>query len=118
MKSPMIRDKTLEMMRNIFAHYPQLHKVILYGSRATGRATERSDIDLVTFGIEDRYEVAKISYDLEDLPIPQICEVQPYERITHQPLKRHIDTHGIVIYSRDSVESGHAADQSAHTTAK
>ena len=117
MEKPMVADKTMAMMRDIFADNPDLQKVVLYGSRATGKAWEYSDIDLATFGIEDRYEVAKISYALEDLPIPQICEIQPYERITSQPLKRHIDTHGIVIYSRDSVESGHAADRSARTAA-
>lgn len=113
MKSPMIPDKTMAMMRDIFADYVELRKVILFGSRATGRATERSDIDLVTFGITDRYEVAKISFALEDLPIPQICEIQPYERITHEPLKHHIDTHGIVIYSRDSEAAQQTPDQSA-----
>lgn len=84
-----------------------------FGSRATGRATERSDIDLVTCGITDRYEVAKIRFALEDLPIPQICEIQPYERITHESLRRHIDTHGIVIYSRESEAAEQASDQSA-----
>ena len=117
MEKPMVAEKTMAMMRDIFADNPDLQKVVLYGSRATGKAWEYSDIDLVTFGIEDRYEVAKISYGLEDLPIPQICEIQPYERITHEPLKRHIDTHGIVIYSRDSVGPEDSADQSAHATA-
>lgn len=113
MNTPIIPDKTMAMMRNVFARFRGIRKVILFGSRATGTATERSDIDLVTCGITDRYEVAKIRSALEDLPIPQICEIQPYERITHESLKRHIDTHGIVIYSRESEAAEQASDQSA-----
>lgn len=101
MKSAMIASKTLAMMREVFARYPDLQKVTLYGSRATGRATERSDFDMVTHGIEDRHAVAGIEFDLEELPIPQFCEVQAYERIRHAPLKQNIDRDGIVIYDRD-----------------
>lgn len=102
MKSAMIADRTLAMMREVFARYPDLQKVTLYGSRATGRATERADFDLVTHGIEDRLAVARVELDLEDLPIPQFCEVQAYERIRYAPLKDNIDRDGIVIYDRDN----------------
>ena len=104
MKSPMIADKTLAMMREVFTQYPDLQKVTLFGSRAIGDATERSDIDLVTHGMQDGRAVARIGLDLEDLPIPQICEIQGYERIKAESLKRHIDVDGIVIYDRDTAE--------------
>ena len=35
----------------VFRRYSDLEQVLLFGSRATGRATERSDIDLATRGI-------------------------------------------------------------------
>lgn len=101
MKSATITNKTLAMMRDVFALYPDLQKVTLYGSRATGRATERSNFNLVTHGIEDRLAVAWVELDLEELPIPQFCEVQAYERIRYAPLKDNIDRDGIVIYDRD-----------------
>ena len=110
MKKPVLPDRTLALMQRVFANYPQLEKIVLFGSRATGKATERSDIDLVTFGIEKRLDIGRISGDLEELPIPHICEVQAYERITHEPLKQHIDTHGIVIYAReDDAEDANSA---------
>lgn len=49
-KTLVIADKTLAMMQDVFAQYPDLQKVTLFGSRAIGDATERSDIDLVTHG--------------------------------------------------------------------
>ena len=101
MDLPMIAERTLAMMRDVFAQYPDLLKVTLYGSRSTGRATERSDFDLVTHGICDDRAIARINSDLAELPIPQFCEVQAYERISYAPLKQNIDRDGIVIYDRD-----------------
>ena len=101
-KTLVLADTTLALMRDVFAQYPDLQKVTLFGSRAIGDATERSDIDLVTHGMSDGRAVARIGLDLEDLPIAQVCEIQRYERITTESLKRHIDEEGIVIYDRDS----------------
>ena len=89
---------TLEQLRRVFAVYPDLTEVKLYGSYATGRATTRSDIDLATCGISDRYRLGRLALDLENLPIPQKCDVQAYENIAYEPLKRHIDEWGITIY--------------------
>lgn len=91
---------TLDRMRRVFAGYPDLAEVRLFGSYATGRATPRSDIDLATVGIADRRRVGRLALDLEDLPIPQKCDVQAYERISYAPLKRHIDERGVTIYRK------------------
>ena len=96
----------LEQLRSVFAQYPDLAEVRLYGSYATGRATPRSDIDLATVGIADRRRVGRLALDLEDLPIPQKCDVQAYESISYEPLKRHIDELGVVIYQNASADMG------------
>ena len=84
----------------VFRRYPDLEQVILFGSRATGKATERSDIDLATRGIPDRHRLGRLSLDLDEAAIPQECGVQAYEQIRHAPLKTHIDRWGIPIYER------------------
>ena len=101
-KTPDVPAATREKMNRVFAAYPELTAVSLFGSRATGRATPRSDFDLVTHGIEDHYRLGRLVLDLEDLDIPQTCDVQAYEDINYAPLKRHIDEMGIVIYTRES----------------
>ena len=88
----------LRQLLSVFEQYPELTSVRLFGSYATGRATPRSDIDLATRGIPDRYRLGRLALDLEDLPIPQKCDVQAYESISYEPLKRHIDEMGITIY--------------------
>lgn len=96
--SQQLPPKILDQLQGVFAGYPDLAEVKLFGSYATGRATPRSDIDLATVGLSDRHRVGRLSLDLEDLPIPQKCDVLAYEKISHEPLKRHIDTWGVTIY--------------------
>ena len=100
MSAHCLPDATLRMLSEVFAGYPELAEVRLFGSRATGRATERSDIDLATVGIADGHRLGMLALDLEDLPIPQICDLQAYEGVKHPPLRRHIDAFGITIYRR------------------
>ena len=97
---PDISASTWEKMSRVFAAYPELTAVTLFGSRATGKSTPRSDFDLATHGITDHYRLGRMALDLEDLNIPQKCDVQAYESIGYAPLKRHIDTFGVTIYRR------------------
>ena len=90
----------LRQLLSVFQQYQDLTTVTLFGSYATGKATPRSDIDLVTKGITDRYRIGRLALDLEDLPIPQKCDVQAYETIDYHPLKRHIDERGVTIYEK------------------
>ena len=98
--SQQLPPKILDQLLRVFAGYPDLAEVRLFGSYATGRATPRSDIDLATVGISDRYRLGRLVMDLEDLSIPQKCDVLAYERLSYEPLRRHIDTWGVTIYRK------------------
>lgn len=100
MPVPDLSPAALDALAGAFAAYPEIEEVILFGSRATGRATPRSDIDLATRGLTDSRKLGTLSLDLEDLDIPQMCDLQAYEHISHAPLKAHIDAAGIVIYRK------------------
>ena len=102
MSAPDLPTTTLESFKQVFAAYPELNKVVLYGSRATGKAKPHSDIDLATAGIVDDYRLGRLALDLEDLPIPQKCDLAAYESIRYAPFKRHIDNFGITIYEREA----------------
>ena len=99
--TPDIPTATWEKMNGVFAAYPELTAVTLFGSRATGKSTPRSDFDLATHGITDHYRLGRLALDLEDLNIPQKCDVQAYESIEYAPLRLHIDNVGIAIYRRE-----------------
>ena len=103
---PDISASTWEKMNAVFAAYPELKAVTLFDSRATGKSTPRSDFDLATHGITDRYRLGRLALDLEDLDIPQKCDVQTYEDIGYALLQRHIDEFGTTIYQKTQEQSG------------
>ena len=100
MSAPDLPATVMEKLTRVFAAYPEITQVTLFGSRATGKAHARSDIDLATRGMVDDGRLGRLALDLADLDIPQICDLKAYEHIVHVPLKRHIDRSGIVIYAR------------------
>jgi len=91
-------NRLLGRLTTVFAKYPDLESVVLFGSRATGAASPRSDIDLATSGILSRHTLGRLKLDLDDLNIPQRCDVVALERILHEPLLRHIEAVGVTIY--------------------
>lgn len=95
---PDLSAATLETLTRIFGAYPELLEVKLFGSRATGKASPRSDIDLATFGIVNEHRLGRLALDLDDANIPPKCDLVAYETIRYAPFKAHIDTFGIAIY--------------------
>ena len=95
-------DRLLGRLTGVFSGYPDLKSVILFGSRATGTAAPHSDIDLATSGILSRHTLGRLKLDLEDLDIPQWCDVVALEKVRHEPLRRHIEAVGITIYRRST----------------
>ncbi len=63
----------------------------LFGSHATGKARENSDIDLVVYGTLNDYEVDRLwsLFDASALSVP--VDVIAYNLPIYPPLKAHID---------------------------
>ena len=97
---PDLPPAVLAALTGVFGAYPEIEEVILFGSRAAGRSTPRSDIDLAARGLTDARRLGRLALDLDDLDIPQICDLKAYEQIIHTPLKGRIDAAGIVIYRK------------------
>ena len=100
MKAPCLSKKTMNALVQVFTRYPELTQVLLYGSRATGSSTPRSDIDLATRGILDPHRLGRLVLDLEDSNILQKCDVHAYELISNTSLKAYIDSEAISIYEK------------------
>lgn len=96
--APDLPASTLETLTRIFRAYPELLEVKIFGSRAIGKASPRSDIDLATLGIVNEHRLGRLALDLDDARIPQKCDLVAYETIRYAPFKSHIDTFGITIY--------------------
>lgn len=101
MSAPVAKEVDARLLRrltNVFSSHSGLESVILFGSRAMGTHSPRSDIDLATIGIVNRYALGRLKLDLDELDIAQRCDVVALERIRHEPLLRHIAAVGVTIY--------------------
>jgi len=95
-----VRDQKL--LSSVFVNYPEIKKVILFGSRAKGTANSRSDIDLAIKGIDDDLQIEALAQDLDQLPLPYKFDVKSLETIQNVALNEHIKRVGVTIYSQDS----------------
>ncbi len=91
-----------ECLRAIFAHYLKQGKVIVYGSRAIGNHTQRSDLDLVLkdIGDPDQDLLATIHESIDESDFPYLCDIQYLETIKNPQLLDHIQRIGKVFYDR------------------
>ncbi|MEX2130602.1 MAG: nucleotidyltransferase domain-containing protein [Pseudohongiellaceae bacterium] len=94
--------KTLTLMSEVFARYPDVQQVLLYGSRAKGTHHERSDIDITLVGENlDRFTVGAVQMDLDDLDIPWQVDAQSLHDLHNPALLEHINRVGRVIWSAE-----------------
>lgn len=93
-------ETVLTLLHTYFANHPQITQVVIYGSRAMGRETPGSDIDLALITESDQDLSGTVMLDLEELPTPYLFDVIDYQKITHLPLKEHIDRVGKTLYFR------------------
>lgn len=94
-------DDTIQKIQTVFAKYPSVEKVIIYGSRAKGNYKNGSDIDLTMMGehITDQ-DCRDIFFALDDLPIPYSFDLSIFTTINHPDLKDHIARVGQIFYQR------------------
>lgn len=88
----------LELIRAVLGRHPEVRMVKIFGSRATDRFEDCSDVDLVLWGELDTNLLGRILAELDELPLPYGFDVKAYETISHEPLKRAIDETGKILY--------------------
>lgn len=98
MKPLPLKPAEMDMVRAVFRLHPEIETATLFGSRAKGTHTERSDVDLVLTGDVEPLRAEGIAAELDELPLPYRFEVQPLTHIRYRPLLDHIRRVGIQIY--------------------
>lgn len=98
MNRPPLTEQELALVRGVFDRHPEVSAAILYGSRAKGTHRPSSDVDLAVVGDLTPLAAEAIAGELDELPLPYRFDVQPVARITHEPLREHIERVGICIY--------------------
>lgn len=86
------------MVIDVVRRHPEVATAILFGSRAKGTHTDRSDVDLALSGAVDPLGAEAIAAELDELPLPYGFDVRSLDHITHRELREHIERVGIVVY--------------------
>jgi predicted nucleotidyltransferase len=103
-----LSKKTLDSLNNIFRRYPQIEKVIIYGSRAKGNFTEGSDIDLTIVGQKaDPSILPLINNEIENLLLPYLFDISIYNNIKNKDLIEHIKRVGLTFYKKPTTSTLH-----------
>ncbi len=85
----------------VFASFPQIEEVLIYGSRAMGNYRPASDIDLTLKGKGiDLSLQTEIEFALDDLMLPYKFDITVFDRITHPEFIDHINRVGKSFYRR------------------
>lgn len=96
-----LKENVVENIQLIFVKYPQIEKVIMYGSRAKGNYSPGSDIDLTIIGNDIELSLLnKIENDLDDLLLPYKFDLSVLRNITNENLLDHIQRVGVEFYIR------------------
>ena len=97
-----LKEHTIEKMNGVFAQFPEVEKVMLYGSRAKGTYRPGSDIDLTLMGSALNLKTLfRIETELDDLLLPYMIDLSIFEHIDNPDLLDHIRRVGKVFYQRE-----------------
>lgn len=105
-----LRKNTIAQINAVFANYPEIEQVIIYGSRARGNYKESSDIDLALKGRALNLRIIdRINFELDDLLLPYCFDIIDFNQISNADFIDHINQYGIVFY--DSLNASHLDKQ-------
>ncbi len=96
-----LEERYIEQITRIFAVFPKVKIVYLYGSRARGDFRPDSDIDLAISAPDmDFSEFLLLRSRLGDLPLIFKIDVVHFEKLTEDALKRNILKDAVAFYKK------------------
>lgn len=91
----------IEKINSVFKKYPEIEKVVIYGSRAKGNHRAGSDIDITLFGNNITELIhSRVCSDIDDLNTPYLLDISIHHLLTSEDLLEHISRVGIEFYSK------------------
>lgn len=95
--------KSGSIITSIFAQYPEILKVVIYGSRAKGTYRKGSDIDMSIFddGSMSRSSFLNIVNDFEESLLPYLVDLSLFRDLKNEDLIAHINRVGKIIYTKE-----------------
>ncbi len=91
----------IDKLKKIFMGFPDIERVILYGSRAKGNYKNGSDIDLTLIGQNLDLNILYRTEDkIDDLLLPHSFDLSLFKDIENKDLIEHINRAGVDFYSK------------------
>ncbi len=105
-----LSDRIRADMGQVFAHYPAIERVLIFGSRAKGGARPGSDIDLAVIAPEmTDAEFARLWNAIDDLPLVFKVDLLHWDRLANTRLKDKIPREGCLFYARSTDDPAEVA---------
>ncbi len=98
MTAPGLNEREVLLMAGVLRRHPEVTSAKLFGSRAKGTFTPRSDVDVAVWGEVDSLRAEAIAAELDELPLPYRFDVKPFACIRLQALRDHIERVGVPLY--------------------
>jgi len=100
-----LHQEEMLSIQRCFEAFPQIDKVILYGSRATGNYRQGSDIDITLMGenLTNQNTVYPLDETLDDLLLPYSFDISIFTQLKKLELIEHIKSEGKMFYKRERV---------------
>lgn len=93
---------TVERIQDVLAHFPQVARAVLFGSRAKGAARPGSDIDLALYGEGLDWRVlGRIEDELDDLLLPYNFSLLHHDARTDSEVAAHLARVGLPFYQQE-----------------
>jgi predicted nucleotidyltransferase len=94
-------SEDIEKIQGVFTNFPEVEKVVLYGSRAKGNYKPASDIDITLIGEQLNLTVVNsIETQIDDLLLPYMFDISILRQISNPDLVEHINRVGQVFYEK------------------
>jgi len=94
-----LNETTINKIHSVFAKYPQIKTVMLYGSRAKGTFRNGSDIDLSIKNSQVNHkDLLGLELALDELMTPYGFDISVLENIENHELVEHIERVGRLFY--------------------
>ena len=80
--SYILEEKVIDKLKNFFAQYSFIDKVMIFGSRAKGTNGAKSDIDICIFSTTmSSQQLSRLRFELDELPIFYSIDTIHFEKV-------------------------------------
>ncbi len=96
-----LKQETIDKINSVFAKYPEVEEVVIYGSRAKGNYRNGSDIDITLKGEHLTSQIlSRINSDIDDLNTPYMFDISIFHKLHSTDFIEHIVRVGQVFYKK------------------